>query len=133
MGFIYLYRNVHVYKLHLSLFCPERALAKAGSQFQIQNGCAMGMGCGSSCGTSPLKYIPDGVQSSDFLEGDQVSIARYVWSLSTLCFLLRAYKNLYLQDREQTCHIKSNPSCDLTLPTGYNEKYYNLIYMGKSE
>lgn len=92
---------------------------------------AVQQGWGTS-GASPLKYIPDGVQSPDCLEVDQVSISRYEWSLSTLCLLLRAYK-IFISKIENRPVIKSNPNCNLTLPTEYNEKYYNLICMGESK
>lgn len=81
MGFIYLYINIYVRvcvcicKRHLNV-CPERALAKAESQCQIQNGCADGMGQRFFCGASPLEYIPDGVQSPGCLEMDQLSLSR---------------------------------------------------------
>lgn len=99
----------------------------------MQDGCAVAGGSrGSFHGCSPLEYSPDGAQAPGRLGTDQVSLSRYQWSLSTLGFLLIAYK--ILTSKTENRHmVKSNPSCDLTLPTEYCEKYHNLLYMGESE
>lgn len=88
----------------------------------MQDACAVGKGAGGPSLVSLLWYTTPMEHRAPGCSGtDQVTFSRYQWSLSMLCFLLIAYTTL-ISKRENRHIVKSNPSCDLTLPTEYCEK-----------